>query len=296
MVYTAYNLIFDSQLPLPELMVAAAPQSPDVSIRFGHVSPHALPDTTQLGPYLWASPAGVCLHVPRIARFLIQDGNSILIDAETGIDEDSVRVFLLGSAFGALLHQRGLLVLHGNAIRIGDACMVCIGNSGAGKSTLAAGFSLLGHEVLADDVVAVDAQCHVLPGYPRIKLWKDVAEQLEIDTRPLSRIRPALEKFNFPVQPSSSQALPIRWIYLLNNDEGEGLRFEPIHGLARFQPLHDNTYRLRFLNGMAIKAEHLRLCGQVATRARLAQVTRPRSGFCLDQLIERIQTDISENP
>lgn len=296
MFYTAYNLTIDSELPLPELATVDSHSHADVSIRVSKVPLRATSEATQLGPYLWWGSAGLYLHVPRVARFLIVSGDTILVDAEAGVDEDSVRVFLLGSAIGALLHQRGLLVLHGNAIRMGNGCMVCIGQSGAGKSTLAAGFALRGHEILADDVVAVDGASRVLPGYPRIKLWQDAADHLTIDTGPLHRIRPALQKFHFPVRPASADSLPIRWIYLLDSDEGDCLRFESIHGLDRFRPLHDNTYRLRFLSGVEMKSDHLRLCGKVVNSVHLVRITRPRNGFSLDQMIEQILHDIEEHP
>lgn len=298
MHYSAYRLRLASDLALPELVPAGdAGGVPDVEIRSSRVASGGLPEGRQLGPFLWASPGQLWLHVPGIARFLVRDGRRIDVEPEPGADEDSVRVFLLGSALGALLSQRGLLVLHGNAVRIGDQCMVCVGPSGAGKSTLAAGFLRRGHEVLADDVVAVDAQCRALPGFPRIKLWQDVADRLAIDTEPLQRIRPDMPKFNLPVPAAGDgEPLPIRWIYVLGSDHVDDFRFEPIQGMQRFMPLRQNTYRVRFLEGMVLKAEHLRLCGQLAGRVRLARVTRPRLGFALDAMVDRLAQDMADHP
>jgi len=300
-LHQAYNLVIQTELALPELPIVPTAEGvchePDVRISFTAVSPGGLDGARQLGPFLWASPESLWLQVPGVARFLISHGNTISIDPEPGIDEDSIRVFLLGSALGALLFQRGYLVLHGNAIRIGDQCMVCVGQSGAGKSTLAAGFLQRGHEILADDVVPVDDQCRAVPGFPRIKLWRDAAERLEIDTAPLSRIRPETEKFNYPLTAQfGDQPLPIRWIYILNSHNSPDTLFEPIQGMQRFIPLRNNTYRVRFLNGMALQGEHLQLCGQLAGRIRLARVTRPQQGFELDQLVDRLLADIAENP
>jgi hypothetical protein len=268
-----------------------------IDIRLGLVAPDGLAGGTQLGPYLWVNPRSLWLQVPRVARFLVSEGREILIDPEPGIDEDSVRVFLLGSAFGAVLFQRGLLVLHGNAVRIGDQCMVCVGPSGAGKSTLAAGFMRRGYPILADDVVPVDGECRALPGFPRIKLWQDVADELAIDVTDMRRIRPNTHKFNLPVGTAGAdEPCPIRWIYILDSDHLEALQIEPILGMQRFRPLHDNTYRVRFLQGMVLKAEHLKLCGQLAGRIRLARLTRPRKGFHLEPMLDCILADIAEHP
>lgn len=300
-LYACYGLTLQSRIQLPELLPLSAlschANVPDIDIRLGLVAQDGLAGGKQIGPNVWVSTRSLWLQVPHVARFLVSEGREILIDPEPGIDADSLRVFLLGSAFGALLFQRGYLVLHGNAIRIGDQCMVCVGPSGAGKSTLAAGFMRRGYPILADDVVPVDSQCRALPGFPRIKLWRDVADQLAIDTTDLRRIRPNTEKFNLPVgSEGAGEPLPIRWIYILDSDHLEALKIEPIHGLQRFKPLHNNTYRVRFLQGMALKPEHLKLCGQLAGRIRLARLTRPRTGFHLEPMIDRILADIAEHP
>ena len=298
MRYSTYNLSIQSDLALPELpLCTQLGRPPDVSIRLATVPAEGLPAGQQLGPFLWVTPDQLWLEVPHVARFWVQGGHTILVEPAPGIDEDSVRVFLLGSALGALLFQRGHLVLHGNAIRIGDQCMVCVGQSGAGKSTLAAGFMQRGYDILADDVVPVDAQCRALPGFPRIKLWQDVADKLHIDTSALARIRPNLEKFNFPLTQRPDQApLPIRWVYILRSDNRDEITLEPIQGMQRFLPLRANTYRVKYLEGLALKVEHLKLCGQLASNIRLARVTRPQQGFKLDALIDHLLANMAANP
>lgn len=297
--YTAYNLSFQSDLQIPEFLSDSNKDAspPDVRILYGEFAEDGIHDGKQIGPFLWVNRDTLWLKVPHVARFLVTDGNTILIAPESGIDEESIRVFLLGSALGALLFQRGYLVMHGNAIRIGNHCMLCVGHSGTGKSTLAAGFLRRGYQVLADDVVPIDANCCAVPGFPRIKLWQDVTDKLEIDTSTLFRIRPNMEKFNYPLlQNFGEEPLPVKWVYILGIDNDDDVSVDPIQGMQRFQPLHNNTYRVRFLEGMALKPTHLTLCGQLAGRIRLAHVTRPRSGFKLDMLIDRILLDIEENP
>lgn len=300
MQYTAYGLTIRTQIPLPELNLSNdQPEKAiaDIDIRFAPVAKGGLGHGKQMGPFLWTDQTALWLQVPNVARFLISDGREILIDAEPGIDEDSIRVFLLGSAFGALLFQRGYLVMHGNSIRIGDKCLVCVGHSGAGKSTLAAGFMKRGYDVLADDVVPIDEDCCALPGFPRIKLWQDAADKLRIDTQQLRRIRPEMEKFNQPVlNRLVSQPLPVRWIYILGSHNHPEILSEPIRGLSRFNPLRANTYRVRYLEGMALKTQHLKLCSKLAGKIHLARVTRTDLSFELDSLIDHILTDIRENP
>ena len=299
-MYSAYHLTIQSEIALPELIELdnSANHAVDVIVKFAKIPSHGLTDGKQLGPFLWVSPSSLWLDVPDVARFLIENGRDISIDPVPGIDEESLRVFLLGSAFGALLFQRGLLVLHGNAVQIGNQVMICVGHSGAGKSTLAAGFMRRGYPVLADDVVPIDAECHALPGFPRIKLWQDVADELKIDTSQLDRIRPGINKFNYPLDKTfHDKKLPVRWIYILHaENQLKDFELTPIEGMERFIPLRDNTYRVRYLEGMNLKADHLKLCGKLASSIRLAKMTRPNGHFDLDGLIDHILKDIKANP
>lgn len=301
MLYACYGLIIDSQLPLPELLAPVRDPKrytvPDVTIEIGEVSGDGLAHGKQLGPFLWVADQSLWLNVPEVARFHVSGGNRITIDPEPGIDEDSIRVFLLGSGLGALLFQRGYLVMHGNSIRIEDKCMICVGHSGAGKSTLAAGFLQRGYDILADDVVPIDSDGSALPGFPRIKLWQDTADRIGVNTSNLRRIRPNMEKFNYPIHDRfTDRPLPIRWVYILNSHQVAEINFQAIRGLDRFAPLRNNTYRVRFMEGLPLRAQHLKGCSQLAGRIHLSRVTRPDHGFELDRLIDAILADIEANP
>lgn len=298
MLRAAYGLRFASELALPELPAApGAAAEADVRIRYGRVDEAGLAGGTRVGPFAWASAEALWLQVPAVGRYLVCAGREIVIDPNPGIDEDSLRLFLLGSCLGALLFQRGLLVLHGNAVQVGERCLVCVGPSGAGKSTLAAAFLRRGYPVIADDVTPVDGDGRVLPGIPRIKLWQDSAEQLAIDTGGLRRIRPVLEKFDCPVpQHPTGQAVPLRWVYLLQPENRDGIALEPIPGLQRFLPLRDNTYRQNFLAGMGLGSAHLAQIGRLASQVHLARLRRPTAGFAVDAMVDRILADLAEHP
>lgn len=295
-MHWAYQLRIASELALPELLAAPAADSPevaDVSIRFGDAGQGADAGRRQIGPYAWCTTDELWLDAPKVARFLIQHGNHIVIQPQPDADEDSVRLFLLGSAFGALLAQRGMLVLHGNAIRIGDQCLVCVGSSGIGKSTLAAGFLQRGHAILADDVVPIDAAGRALPAFPRVKLWGDSAEHLGVDTANLQRLRPGLSKFNYPLGAQfERQPLPVRWVYLLGKGAVEQPQFIATQGMQRFMPLFHNTYRRRFVEGMGRRSEHLQRCSILAGNAHVVRVQRPMTGFDVNGLIDAMLADV----
>jgi hypothetical protein len=293
--YHYYGLTVSSDLPLPELLSpleASEPSAADITIRQGAVASEGLEGGQVLGPFLQSALGSLWLTVPDVARFLIRHGNEILYDPYEGVDADSIRVFLLGSCTGALLFQRGYLVLHGNAFQVGAGCVMCVGNSGIGKSTLAAAMMQRGHAIIADDVCPVDAEGHAIPGMPRIKLWQDSADKLGIDTNGLQRIRPQMEKFNYPLNGAyCAESLPVNAIYILNSDLTAEMGVERLQGMDKYLPLKNNTYRFQYMKGMGLENQHLKLASQLAARTQVSRLTRPRGRFALDELADFILAD-----
>ncbi|TWG93928.1 hypothetical protein L615_000600000410 [Nocardioides sp. J9] len=291
-MHTGYGLLVDSDLPLPELAPAPSTGTPDVVIRTGSVPPPGA-DASLLPLGLWLDGERIGLDVPDVGRFAVDRGTAITVDALPGTAPDVVRLFLLGTAFGALMLQRGHLVLHGNAFRVGDACAVVLGHSGAGKSTLAAEMHRRGFDVLSDDVVPVDAQGRALPGWPRIKLWQDALDRLGRDSAGLRRVRAEHAKFHVPLDRPALEPLPVRWLYALDRHDGP-LRLTPVTGAAVFTTLHEHSYRNELLVGPH-RRTHLARSAVLAASARLARLDRPRGTDSVAASAEAVLADIGRD-
>ena len=295
--YHAFMLNIQSELPFPELFASTEPRSDDlnkITIKFGEVSSHGLDELKQAGgPFYQATKKSLWLNVPNVARFLITNGNQIIIDAFAGIDQDSLRVFILGSCMGALLMQRDLFLLHGNAIKVGNHCVSFVGPSGIGKSTLSGGFFKRGYSILADDVCVVSKDGCVMPSFPQIKLWFDAATFLSIDTQSLRRIRPCLEKFAVPLaQQFHHEALPLRVVYVLQTHNKDEFSFTNVNGMQKLQPLQNNIYRKNYLKSMDKSSMSFKQCAQIASQTNVVRIARPNDGFKLDKLIDLIEDDL----
>lgn len=292
-LYQAFGFIISSELELPPLPLAQEQDAvPDINIAIGPVDINDLSDPPADEGWYQASPMQFLMHIPDVAWFMVKHGNSIVIAPENGSDEQSVVLFLLGSCMGVILHQRNMLVIHGNAIRFGDYCVVFAGPSGIGKSTLAAAFHRLGHEILADDVCAIDAMGRAVSSYPQLKLWQDAAAKLKISTSGLNKIRYQAKKFAYPLQRSFQTALPVAAIYILSSNNKNEFRTEALEGMNKFIALRDNTYRMEYLDGLGLKAEHLQQCSKLAAKIHMSRISRPEHGFKLDQLVDFILADL----
>ena len=103
------------------------------------------------------TPSAVLLQVACIGRFWVHDGTEIVLAPASDAREDDLRLIVWGTAFGALLHQRGLLGLHASAIMVPEGSVAFAGPSGVGKSTLATACWQQGYPILADDICVIAA-------------------------------------------------------------------------------------------------------------------------------------------
>lgn len=293
--YTMYGLKVASCLSLP-----ACPsngEEPDVHIRPGKV-PETLSDSRTEGVLYQTAPNQFLFYHAGVARYLVSNGTEILIEPAPGADETRLRLFLLSSVFGALLHQRSLLPLHGSAISINGEAVVFLGISGAGKSTLAAAFLKRGYPVLSDDISVISVNGNtkpvVYPGYPQIRLWADAAPKVDQVPENLVQMLPDLGKYLLSIPDQFCQTpLPLKRIYVLSISPVGGLDMGPLTGMGKLEALNDHTYRANFLDGMGNKAAHFKSCAAVSKNIALTWVTRPRRPFLLDELVQLLEQDFS---
>lgn len=296
--YHAFNLLICSELPFPELLPSAnlppsTSNSHCITIKFGKVSHHGLNASISEGIYYQTTEHETWLNINKVARFLISNGTQITIDPIQDIDQDSLRLYILGSCMGALLMQRNLLILHGNAVKIDDYCVSFVGDSGAGKSTLSGAFFKRGYSILADDVCAINAECFVLPSFPQIKLWLDAANYLNIETQSLRRIRPQIEKFAVPLDQQFHQdMLRLNIIYSLHTHDKDEFKFETISGGEKLQSLQINSYRRAYLIGLKKREDQFLHCSKLAKQVNVVKITRPGHGFKLNELVDLIEKDL----
>lgn len=293
--YRMYGLNAESQWHLPECLPLPDDCDADIVIKRGLVSPLGV-KTGPDGSWIQAREDEFWIDIDGVARFLVSRGREIIVEPYADADEASIRVYLLGSVIGALLFQRSLLLIHGNAIEVNGGCLVCVGDSGAGKSTLAAAFLQHGYRLLADDVVPISEDGLATPGFPRIKLWGDTALRFGIETAGLRPIVPGMDKYNVPLGDGFCETpLPVKWLYVLEPSDEDGFSCEPFGGVDRFGPLHENTYRVHFLEHMALKPRHLQQVAKLAGNIHMARIRRPKAGFKIDELLEFIMEDIGRN-
>ncbi len=295
--YYAFGLSIESEIECP-LLSEGGRSTPDLVVRLGSV-PHELENAQESASWYQISAGRFLLKVDQVARYLVSDGNEIMVETLPLANAKDVRLFLLGSAMGALLHQRGVWPIHGSAVAIGHGAVLFVGAKGSGKSTLAGAFYQRGNHVLSDDVCAVtggdDGAVMVWSAYPRISLWADSVTKLGSEPGQLTRTDSFQEKYVLPMQHFSRDAEMIQAVYALyTSEEQESVHLMPLKGFDKVQELTANTYRLHFLTGMQLARQHFQQAQALAKQARVVRITRPTQSFILDELADTIERDLAQ--
>lgn len=274
--YSLFGLSVRSDLELPEL-VASNEQRSDVAFRSGKVE---LPDDAAPGVHVHEDV--VVLKIPRVANYRISRGREIVVDPVAGSATANVRLFLLGSALAMLLHQRGLLPLHANAVVISGRAVAFMGASGAGKSTLAAWFNDRGFQVLSDDVCVVEFGARgeplVRPGVARLRLWRDALQasgRAAGDFEPSFVGESARNKFDVPLAQSIGPAgcFELAALYLL--DRGDVPTIEALIGVDAVEAVFANTYRGGYIGKVGSSGEHWSAAVRLVQKVPTFRLTRP---------------------
>ena len=276
--YRLFGLSVQSEIELPELVAEPADSTPDVRIALGRID--TAPDA-EAGLHIDGDEA--LLVIPPAGRFLTRSGREMLVEPAAGVSPRNLRLYLLGSAFGAILHQRGLLPLHANAVIVEGRAIGFMGHPGAGKSTLAAWFHDRGFDVLADDVCVVttgpDGIPLAHPGIPRLRLWREALEAGGRDASAYERSFDDMDKYTVPTDLERVlPAVPLSHLYLLEKAEGSP-SIDRLEGSAAVEAMIANTYRGAYVRLMGHSRDHMLAC---AGLARTIPVFRARRRWGYD--------------
>jgi hypothetical protein len=293
--YNAFNLTVASDIELPPLPAGAPCENAEITICAGKVSADGLDNPDMIKPKSQYNKHSLWLDVPNIARFLIANGREITFSPAPDCDDDSIRLFLLGSCLGSLLQQIGELILHGSAVSFGQHCALFLGNAGSGKSTLAAAFQQQGRQVLSDDLVFTDKQGQIQPGIAQLKLWQDSIDKLALDIAATKAVRPAIKKFAIPTKVDcDKQSMPVKTIFILNSHNQDDFLCEEVKGMNKFQALQAHLYRPYLGAAFAVQAQQFKALSAMASQARLFSITRPNHGFKIAELVQHIAQEMNQ--
>jgi hypothetical protein len=243
------------------------------------------------------------MQVEGVGEFYACNGNEVEYSPAEGTTEASVELYLNGSVYGAILHQRHILPIHGSSFVWNDKGIMLCGDSGAGKSSLTAAFCISGSQFLTDDVTPLvirNGRPEIVPLSDRIKLWENALFQLNQGKDNLTPIQPQEVKYYFPMEKGSHDSFPLHKVFIIekeqvkeetneqesaeeevmsrtkNEAQGDTVSWIELKGVDAFTALRNEVYRWEYLSAMpATEIVYLDRLISLSQQVRVFMVKRP---------------------
>ena len=276
--YRVSGLSVASEIALPGLIAGTAERAPQVTIRRGQV-PENLPQPSASGPTWQVAGKQFLMRIPDIARFLLNDGREIVFAPESDESAADIPIFILGTVFGILLHQREQIVLHASAVRVNGRAVLFCGASGAGKSTLAAALAQRDYPLVTDDfcTLTIDGSGApmVYPDGRQLKLWAQAIDRLDLAQQRGERVRKSLEKFYVEPGEVFTDPLALGAVYALREarpPHAPGIEKPNVVDAALL--LRRNAYRPLLVRRLGQRANYFHAATAIANVAGIFYLTR----------------------
>jgi len=289
--YRISGLTVKSEIELPGLLPAGkllpgaggegiTAATADVRIRRRPVA-ERLEQAIDYGQVWEVNEGSFLLSLPGIGRFLACGGSDLDVDPAPEANIQATIPFLLGTAFSALILQRGGLVLHASAVTWrGRGYMFC-GRSGAGKSTLAAALCNAGCSFVNDDVCSVETDRGgkpvIWPDGRQLKLHDESIAHLSLAAQRSGVVQNGIGKYYVsPASPPSPDSVPLAAVYILQEKAESGhpvIQDTSMPDAA--QLLLNENYRPPIAMAMARGSRQVEITASILNHAAVYRLWRP---------------------
>jgi hypothetical protein len=289
---------FTSEIEIPELRNSRASPAHTwpVTVRIGGV-PNHLGSATAFGNNCEVAPTEYLLRVPGTARYYVRDGNEVRVEVEPEVPIADVSTFLLGSIFGVLCHQNGLLPLHASAVERNGIVTAFVGESGAGKSTLAACLQRRGHRIVSDDICLLDPSAdaiRVIPVAGWLKLWNQSFQHLGESPDEQHRVFSTDDKFRMYLPASGAALIRLGHVVFLSRTATVDAQpeLQPLPIADAIGGLMNSTYVSYVPELMGQEPRVFRTCARVFQQAHPWRLTVPWDLNRIDATLDLIEAQL----
>jgi len=235
------------------------------------------------------------MRITGVGTFVISDGNQIDVEPAREVASSTLESFLLGPAFGELLHQRAYWPVHASAILTEMGAVICAGRSGSGKSAIAAMLAKRGYKILADEICAIslDDAPLVFPARPCLILKPDVIKELGKATTDFRSAGKNTDRYVLPLgEQFHGQGAPLHGFYILETGDNTESTLTRVHGGQKLAALTRSTYRARQASGAEPGIlEHIL---KIASKIQAVVLLRSASTG-LEQTCDLLEADFARN-
>lgn len=293
MYYTqAYGKTIQSTIPLFNFTKDRL-NNPNLSISYGEINS----SETEFEEYQFRfyttvrfSDSGVYLLWDGIDICLVTD-NEIIVNSDSGIEEDYVKELILGPGIALYLHLQKDLILHASSVRVLNDGFAFMGINGLGKSTLTTALTLNGYPMISDDILNIDTDDNgfpvIFPGFSMVKLCGDAIEHFHQNKDDLPLIHSESDKRYLNVcYDSENMQLSLKRIYVLSRDDTINIRkLGPQESLVE---LLRNSYCANIFQNKD-KVSNLNKYANIIEKVPIYQLNIPKNLDKIDELVKILE-------
>lgn len=290
--YKIYGLTVRCTFQIPEAVKTAEVSQPDVFVEMG-TPPEEELEAAKEGKICRLGEKTAWFYLKGYGMFYVENGNHIMVWRETSkLTDLSRNSYLIGTTFGLLMFQRGILPVHSGAVALDGKCIVVVGDSGAGKSTNCVKLREKGCTFVTDDVSAVsiqDGKVMVEPSFPQQKLCRDAAVRQGYALEELIYIDEDRDKYAVRLKDGyEKEALPMALFIELVVTDGERLQIDEVTGLDKLSVLYRNIYRREVWQEMGANQQSEAILMKMVEQIPIYRICRPNKGMYTDRIADWI--------
>lgn len=293
--YQAFGLIINSEIEIPEFIGIDDTLDVDVVIRFTNLEKKS--SILRPDEWFYILDDEIYFEIEKVGRFFIKESSFIEVDPFDGTDQDNIRLFLLGSGFGALFHQRGFLPIHASAVEIGGKAILFAGDSGAGKSTTSYSFYKKGYRIISDDISVIELRNkkpYVISAYPQVKLWDDAIDKLGLKRENHRKLRKGEEKYGVKL-PYFNLEDPIELgsVFFLKPSKVSKTNVFEIKSFEKVIQIQKNIYRSYFKKNILENVDVFKKITAIGASVRFYEIERKENS--VDEVLNLVKSKINVN-
>lgn len=296
--YKTYGLNILSEFEISELNNKESETSDiDVIIKFDNI-PREIKAKIKNGQTNGYEENIVWIDISNIAKYLIKDGNTIIIEPYDDVDFNKIKLYLLGTCFGIILIQRKTIAIHGAAIDMDGKGIIISGQKGAGKSTLSSKLMMKGAQLVADDVSVITGKekYNIEYAYDGQKICHDTMKILGYNYSDFEAIDINGE-IKYKVKSSrirTEKPVNLNMIFIFKIDSVDKVMINRLKGIEKFENVFNNIYRLHLILNLGVNNESIKKTMDIVKSTTVYEIIRPKHKFTIDEIVEIIEDKIKE--
>lgn len=263
--------------------------SSDIKIEFGD----NLTGYSDTYFYIDVSDEVIKLNFTTVGIFEVINGNKIIMNCVHDADPRAIEMFLLAQVFAALLIQRGTFPLHGSTVVKNGVGITIVGSAGSGKSTLSTALMQKGWKMVTDDIISVgfsDNLPMVYPSFPFQKIWRETADNLNVDLTNCKCLYDRKEKFYIENRSLfSDKNTEIQYLIEISVGDTSEVKTTVLSERATLPLLINNSYRYHIVKESNQLFAHMQFIAKLCSSLKCFTLERPKGLFTAEEQLKKIE-------